>query len=93
MFLSSCSLTMTDKEAFEYYKTQSTYKMCMKILTVPHNIYNEFRVGEISRRGENCSQYEEMARAQREQEADKKSRSSGRTVCNKVGYIMICNTY
>lgn len=64
IFLSSCSLIMSDEEATQYYREQSTMRLCMSYLTNPTNHWTGFRLRELESRGENCSEYAGAAQAQ-----------------------------
>ena len=56
----------------DYFKKQSSMQLCMDLLTSPtSNVNRTARIEELSRRGENCSQYTLAAavQAQRDQQA------------------------
>jgi hypothetical protein len=71
LLVTSCATVgrLTDPD---YFKKQSSMQLCMDLLTSPSaNVNRTARIEELSRRGENCSQYTGAAatQAQRDQQA------------------------
>lgn len=52
-----------------YFRNQSTMELCMGLMRFPsYNVNHPARMQELSRRGENCSQYTGAASAQAEKD-------------------------
>lgn len=82
MVLSSCMLFMNESERVRAIAEQSNRKLCVKLLTVPSNVWNDYRERELSRRGEDCSQYvgHAMLAIERDRALRESLRSSSPTV-------------
>ena len=75
LLLAGCAGTPTD------YSRTSTMDLCVGYLSLPsYNINQRARVAELSRRGEDCSQYYEAARIKRQ--TDKQMLDTGMKLLN-----------
>lgn len=67
---SALALALIGGCAMGDFRNTPTMKLCVDYLTFPsYNIWHSARAEELSRRGENCAQYTEAARAKAQSDA------------------------